>query len=92
MDDGSFSGSGLKLHTNAFSIEELNLLIEVLKKNFNLIATKQVSNREKSQYILYISKNQLPLLTELVKNYMHPSMYYKLNISPSTSSLHSESA
>jgi len=28
MDDGSFTGSGLKLHTNAFSLEELNLLIK----------------------------------------------------------------
>lgn len=27
MDDGSFTGSGLKLHKNAFCMEELNLLI-----------------------------------------------------------------
>ena len=53
MDDGSFTGSGLKLHTNAFSIEELNILKEALEKNFGLIATIQVSNREKLQNTLY---------------------------------------
>ena len=53
MDDGSFTGSGLKLHTNAFSIEELNILKEALEKNFGLIATIQVSNREKLQSTLY---------------------------------------
>ena len=80
MDDGSFTGSGLKLHTNAFSIDELNLLVEVLEKNFNLVVTIQISNREKLQNTLYISKKQMPLLTELVLKYMHPSMLYKLDI------------
>lgn len=80
MDDGSFTGSGLKLHTNAFSIEELKLLVEVLKKNFNLIVTIQISNKEKLQYNLYISKKQMPLLIEIVKIYIHPMMLYKLNI------------
>ena len=59
MDDGSFSDSGFKLHTNAFSLEELNLFIEALYKNFSIKASVNVSNREKSQYSLYISKNQM---------------------------------
>jgi len=46
MDDGSFTGSGLKLHTNAFSLEELNLLIKALDKNFSIKASVNVSNRE----------------------------------------------
>lgn len=80
MDDGSFSGSGLKLHTNAFSIEELKLLVEVMGNKFGLIVTIHIANREKLQNILYISKKQMPLVIELVKKYMHPSMLYKLNI------------
>jgi len=66
MDDGSFTGSGLKLHTNAFSLEELNLLNEALEKNFSIKATINISNREKSQYNLYISKNQMSLVKDLV--------------------------
>jgi hypothetical protein len=80
MDDGSFTGSGLKLHTNAFTLEELNLLIEALNKNFSIRATINISKREKAQYTLYISKNQLQLLRDLVKDHMHEDMKYKLNI------------
>jgi hypothetical protein len=80
MDDGSFTGSGLKLHTNAFTLEELNLLIEALNKNFSIKATINISKREKAQYTLYISKSQLQLVIDLVKDHMHEDMMYKLNI------------
>jgi len=80
MDDGSFTGSGLKLHTNAISLEELILLIKALDKNFSIKASVNVSNREKSQFSLYISKNQMSLVKDLVIKHMHPDMLYKLNI------------
>jgi LAGLIDADG DNA endonuclease family len=74
------TGSGLKLYTNAFTLEELNLLIEALNDNFSIKATINISNREKSQYTLYISKNQLQLVRDRVKDHMHEDMMYKLNI------------
>jgi hypothetical protein len=80
LDDGSFTGSGLKLHTNAFSLEELNLLIKALDKNFSIKASVNVSNREKSQFSLYISKNQMSLVKDLIIKHLHPDMLYKLNI------------
>jgi len=88
MDDGSFTGSGLKLHTNAFTLEELNLLIDALNNFKNLLnfknlfakASINISKREKAQYTLYISKNQLQLVLDLVKDHMHEDMMYKLNI------------
>ncbi len=58
----------------------MNLLIEALNKNFSIKATINVSNKEKSQYNLYISKNQLSLVKNLVIEYIHPDMLYKLNI------------
>ena len=76
-DDGSFTGNGIKLHTNAFTIEELKVLIENM--NFSLKATINVSNREKAQYTLYISKNQMQLVRNLVIDHMHEDMMYKLN-------------
>ena len=36
MDDGGYTGSGLKLHTNAFSMENLYILISVLDSKFYL--------------------------------------------------------
>jgi len=38
------------------------------------------SNREKSQFSLYISKNQMSRVKDLVIKHMHPDMLYKLNI------------
>ena len=80
QDDGSFTGNGLRLHTNAFSLEDLNLLINALNKNFAIKATINISNKKKSQFSLYISKNQMNMVKELVINYMHKDMLYKLNI------------
>jgi hypothetical protein len=62
-----------KLYTNAFKIEELNLLIEALDKNFGLKATINKTSID-NQHTLYISKSQLPLVIELVAKFMHPSM------------------
>ena len=79
MDDGGFTGSGLKLYTNAFSLDDLNLLVDALDKNLSIKATINKSSI-KDQQTLYISKKQLPLVVDLVKDHMHPSMLYKLNI------------
>ena len=85
MDDGEFTGSGLKLFNNAFTKNELNLLVEALDKNFSIKATIHKSSIEKQQ-TLYISKKQLPLVRDLVQEYMHGAMMYKLNnINPSAS-------
>lgn len=78
MDDGSFTGNGIKLYTDAFSLIELDLLIKALDKNFKIKATINIHNSAKGQYNLYISKSQLPLVRSLVKEYIHPEMMYKL--------------
>jgi LAGLIDADG DNA endonuclease family len=80
MDDGTFTGSGLRLCTHSFSLEELNLLIKALATNFNITASINTYNIEKGQYTIYITKNQLPLVKNLVIKYMHQDMLYKLNI------------
>lgn len=60
MDDGGYTGSGLKLYTNAFSLEDLNLLVEALNKNFSISVTIHKSSIEHLN-TLYISKKQLPI-------------------------------
>ena len=75
------SRNGLKLYTNSFSLDELNLLVQTLDKNFSIKASIRKSSIEK-QHTIYISKKQLPLVIDLVKEHMHPSMLYKLNINP----------
>jgi LAGLIDADG DNA endonuclease family len=78
MDDGSFTGSGVKLSTNAFSKDDLRLLTGGLEENFSIIGTINVQYRERDQNTIYISKAQLKLLKSLVLPYMHPEMVYKL--------------
>lgn len=79
MDDGGFTGTGLKIYTNAFSQDELNLLVEALDTKFSIKASIHKSSIE-NQRTIYIKKKQLPLVIDLVKEHMHPSMLYKLNI------------
>ena len=79
MDDGSKVGSGLKLSTNSFTYSDCALLIKVLYDNFNLKSTIQSAGKE-NQYHIYIWKESMPLLREIVLPYVHPSMKYKLGI------------
>lgn len=79
MDDGGFTGNGLKLHTNAFKFEDINLLIGALDKNFSIKASINKTSIN-NQFTIYISKKYLPVVINLVKEHMHPSMLYKLNI------------
>lgn len=78
MDDGSFIGSGLRISTNSFSSKDLDLLINALEKNFSIKASRNIQYKDRSQYTLYITKAQLPLVRSLVIDHMHPDMLYKL--------------
>ena len=76
MDDGSKVGVGLKLSTNCFTYSDCTLLIKVLYDNFNIKSTIQSTGKD-YQYNLYIWKESMPLLREIVLPYVHPSMKYK---------------
>jgi hypothetical protein len=59
MDDGSKSGSGLKLSVNSFNYSDCMLLVNILYNNFQLKATIQSSGAVgiknlSDQYIIYI--------------------------------------
>nr|YP_010041378.1 LAGLIDADG endonuclease [Pisolithus microcarpus]QPA36155.1 LAGLIDADG endonuclease [Pisolithus microcarpus] len=78
MDDGSKTMDGLKLSTNSFSYSECILLVRVLYENFNLKTSIQSAGVE-NQYVIYIWKESMPLLNEIILSYVHSSMKYKLN-------------
>ena len=77
MDDGSKSNQGLKLSTNSFTYIECIFLTKVLYENFNLKASVQ-SAGVANQYSIYIWKESMPKLREIVLPYVHSSMKYKL--------------
>lgn len=78
MDDGSIVSSGLKIATNSFNQTEVQMLCDILKRKYNLKSTI-ISAGVLNQYNIYISKDSIKTLTNIVGPHMHPSMYYKLN-------------
>lgn len=87
MDDGAWvSGSkSVRIATNNFTLQEVELLRDIFKVKFNLDCTIQLlskkgGNTPKDKYSLYIKVSSLPRLIELVLPYMHSSMLYKLGL------------
>jgi hypothetical protein len=80
MDDGSKEKTGgILLHTNAFTYEEVLLLVCTLKRNFNIMSKPR---KKYNRYIIYINSKSLPLVVKLVKNHIHPNFLYKIVPSP----------
>jgi len=77
MDDGCKVGSGLKLATNSFSYSDCLLLVNILYDIFKIKASIQ-SAGVPNQYHIYIWKESILLLREIVLPYLHSSMKYKL--------------
>jgi hypothetical protein len=73
MDDGGWlSGSKtFRIATNNFTLQELELLRDIFKTNFDLDCTIQLlskrgGNRPKDKYSMYFKVASLPKLRELV--------------------------
>ena len=78
MDDGSKLGSGVRIATNCFKKQEVELLVRALDSKFNIKSTLHKNN---NNYQLYIKKESIYKLRELVLPHMHKSMFYKLGLS-----------
>lgn len=80
MDDGAKVSSGLKLVTNNFDLNEVIMLCNLLKFKYNLVATpNNAGDKYKKQFVIYIHKESMNKLSNIVLPYIHPSMKYKLN-------------
>jgi ubiquinol-cytochrome c reductase cytochrome b subunit len=77
MDDGAKLGKSLKFSTNSFTYDECNRLVAVLYKNFNLKASVQ-SAGVKNQYIIYILRESMNDLSNIISPYIIPEMKYKI--------------
>lgn len=77
MDDGTWKKPGVRIATNCFTKEEVELLSLALFTKFGIKSTLHKNN---SNFQLYIKQESISLLKELVLPYMIPSMHYKLGI------------
>ena len=74
-DDGSKSGSGFKIATCGFELEDIKILSFFLKDKFNLICS---IHKDRKLYNLYIHKKSALNFVSLISPYLLPSMEYKL--------------
>lgn len=81
MDDGSYEKKGRKaliLHTEGFSIDEVEFLCKGLRDKWNIHCSRHMS-KKRYPYI-YIWARSLSKLTELLSPYLIQCMQYKLKI------------
>ena len=77
MGDGWFLSKGVALSTDSFSLEDTIKLINVLIIRYNLKCTLHKSNEG---HRIYISRNSVGKVIEIVKPYLIASMYYKVGV------------
>jgi hypothetical protein len=73
MDDGHVTKNSCILSTCSFTLEEQSLLASILLDKFGLHFT--VGKHDNS---MYLQAKDFPKLVELIKDYIIPSMQYKL--------------
>lgn len=74
MDDGSAEYAGLSIQTHSFSVEEVSLLINSIKKNIGIQATMRMN---KGKYIIYFPFRTLHDLKAKLSRYVLPEFEYK---------------
>lgn len=77
MDDGCWTGNGVRIATNCFKLEEIKILGNILVKLYGLNYTIQTIESNRS---IYVTKDSIPKLRDIVLPYIVPSMKYKLGI------------
>lgn len=77
MEDGTKRDNGFIFCTDSYTLSEVELLIKVLKQNFNLNCTYQ---KNKDNYRIYIKSDSMNKFRSLVTPYFHESMMYKLAV------------
>lgn len=77
MDDGSWKGNGIGIATNSFKLEQVKILGNILFKLYGLNYT--IQNIE-GYYSIYITKDSIPKIRNLLLPYIIPSMKYKLGL------------
>nr|YP_009663703.1 hypothetical protein [Dactylella tenuis]QCW06841.1 hypothetical protein [Dactylella tenuis] len=77
MDNGYKSHGGLKLLTYSFSYLDCKLLAQTLHSKFKL-RTIIKSIGKSNKYLIYINKESMPYLNNVLCKYIIPSMRYKI--------------
>lgn len=77
MGDGGLVSNGISFCTDSYSIQDVVRLMNVLIIRYNLKCTLHKASNGKG-YRIYISRNSMSKVVEIVKPHFIPSMLYKL--------------
>jgi len=77
MGDGGFKSKGIYICTDSYSIQDVVRLMNALILRYDLKCTLHKASNS-CGYRIYISRNSVWKVKEIVKPYLVPSMYYKL--------------
>lgn len=78
MEDGTKVSSGFRFCTDSYTFEEVQLLIKVLKSNFDLNCT--IHKMRKDQHRIYIKLDSMGQFRSIVTPHFHELMMYKLAV------------
>lgn len=76
MSDGAYEKGGLILCTDSYTLKDVCLLLGILHYKFGFNCTLRSTNN--NQYRIYIRKESMQKLRDLVKPFIHPHFLYKL--------------
>jgi len=82
MGDGFWANGGIIICTDCFSFEEVNMLVDAIRKNFGLDARiiTRISNNGTKCWRIRIRGSSVKDLRNLIIPYMIPEMLYKVGI------------
>jgi hypothetical protein len=78
MGDGGFKSKGIFLCTDSYTLPDVVRLMNVLIIRYELKCTLHRSGE--NNFRIYISRNSVNKIIEIVKPHTVPSMYYKLGL------------
>jgi LAGLIDADG DNA endonuclease family len=84
QDDGC-AGNGFRLSTEGFSLEQNLLLVEILKRNFDISA--EVSSYERNGSTYFYIRGGVEAkrrMVEMCQDWIHPDMAYKFDLTSNT--------
>uniref|UniRef100_UPI0030035E87 LAGLIDADG homing endonuclease n=1 Tax=Malassezia caprae TaxID=1381934 RepID=UPI0030035E87 len=77
IDDGARVGKTIKWCTNSFTYEECIFLAQILYKKYGLKCSVHSAGKQ-NQYVIYLLKESMSTLRNLIKPFMVSSMLYKI--------------
>ena len=88
MKKGMKSNGGFLLNSNNFHREENEQIVLLFKNKFNILVSLQgINNKRKNRVCLYIKKNHAWEFENIIKQYIWPSMFFKLYNLPSNTAV-----